>query len=253
MVCFGTYRLSPTIAENMIEYAIQHGNIKRFDTAQLYKNQEHVLRKIRVDLHKTSEEIFITTKIQRKLIEQCIVDNRGIINSIYDIIALKPNTILLHAPVENYQIAWQQLTCALEHTNIQAGVSNFDVKHLTSLNSHPYINQIEISPFNQNRNVTSYCVKHNIKIESHSTLTKGEKFNNEIIRQIAARHNTSVAKIFIAFNISFGYMPIFSTSKIHHFEDDCMGDYPILDQSDIDLLTTLECQYRTHPQYKYDV
>ncbi len=252
MVCFGTYRLSPQVAENMIAHAIQSGHITRFDTAQLYKNQEHVLRKIRVHLGKTPEEIHITTKIQRKLIENCIKDNRGIINSIHEIIELKPNTILLHAPVENYHIAWEQLTNALEHTNIQPGVSNFDVKHLTKLHTRPLINQIELSPFNQNRNVTAYCNANNIKIETHSTLTKGEKFNNDTIRKIAARHNTTAAKVFISYNQSFGFIPIFSTSNIHHFAED-YGNYPILDATDMNMLNALECQYRTHPQYKYDV
>jgi diketogulonate reductase-like aldo/keto reductase len=255
MVCFGTYRLSPQVAENMVEYAIRNGNIVNIDTAQLYKNQDQVLRKVRVDMGKLPDEVSITTKIQRKLIEQCELDNRGVVNSVHAIIDYSPNCILLHAPVENFHIAWKQLTSAFENRGIHLGVSNFDVKHLQFLESlhlpKPYINQIEISPFNQNRNVTSYCTVNNIKVESHSALTKGEKFNNDIIRQIAQKHNTTIAKVFVAYNLTLGYMPIFSTSKIDHFNED-YGGYPKLDEDDIHLLNSLECQYRTHPQYKYD-
>jgi len=70
------------------------------------------------------------------------------------------------------------------------GVSNYGVKHLRELeenfpNDPPSVNQIELSPFFQRREIVEECKKRDIKIEAYSPLGKGAHTDLPELHEIA--------------------------------------------------------------------
>ena len=259
---FGTYRLPVEIAPRMVSHAIRIGKCRRIDTAQLYKNQIEVIREVREN-HIT-DEIQITTKVSRKLIENSIKDNRSIELSVLEVREWKPDIILLHTPSDlpnvNY-VAWTQLNRLVNTWNgVQFGVSNYDIDHINQLSGPlpiPIVNQIEISPFHQPLNLINYCRMRGISIEAHSSLTKGEKFNHIGEMSIAPNlpnlpNLPTPARVLLAWSLHHNYNPIFSSKNVDHFDSN-MAELPQLDMADIKRLDQLGVlNYRTHPQYRYN-
>jgi len=253
---FGTYRLQPAVAERMVEAAILRGGVRRIDTAQLYRNQVEVFRQVREKMGMGPSDVHITTKVARKLIENAERDNRAIETSVLEIIEWKPNLVLLHAPAQNREcsrIAWAQLTrFAPAHPMhpMQIGVSNFDVADLTALEGpQPTVNQVEVSPFHQPTLLLNYCKANGIAIEAHSSLVKGEKFNEPALASTAAELNCSQAAALLSWSIWHDFIPIFSTKSEEHLMTNLQ--LPGVSQSAIQSLDSLNCGYKTHPQYKY--
>jgi diketogulonate reductase-like aldo/keto reductase len=51
----------------------------------------------------------------------------------------------------------------------------------------PTVNQLEISPYLQRREIVEYCQKNGIVVEGYSPLTKGLKLNDKPLVEIAAK------------------------------------------------------------------
>lgn len=60
-----------------------------------------------------------------------------------------------------------------------AGVSNYGEHHLDELLASatvsPSINQVEVSPFNQRRNLLAYCAERSIPVQAWGSLTAGQQ------------------------------------------------------------------------------
>lgn len=239
MLALGTYRLDTITAVSMVETAYNAG-LRNFDTAQLYKNDKEV-----TDWLMDKEDVFLTTKIHRNLIKNSYRDNRAIADSIYG----KPNLVLLHSPEKNYEIAWKQLTESCKECKF--GVSNFTPDHIVKLNSIPYANQIELSPYCQARKTVEYCERVGIRIQGHSTLAKGELLDESVLYNLAKKYTASVAQIMLAWGIKKKYTMCFTTKNIEHLNDD-LDSIELahrLSVDDMSVLDSLDCGYRTHPQF----
>ena len=59
------------------------------------------------------------------------------------------------------------------------GVSNFGEHHLDELLRHaelaPSVNQVEVSPFNQRRDLVAYCAERGIHVQAWASLTQGQQ------------------------------------------------------------------------------
>ncbi|MGH2217935.1 aldo/keto reductase, partial [Enterococcus faecalis] len=73
------------------------------------------------------------------------------------------------------------------------GVSNFQVHHLEDLLSYaqvvPLINQVELHPTLDQKEVRDFCEKHHIKVQAWPPLMQGQLLSNETILAIAENHN----------------------------------------------------------------
>lgn len=239
MLALGTYRLDAKTAVDMVQAAYESG-IRHFDTAQLYKNDKQV-----TDWLTSKDDVFLTTKIHRTLIKNSDKDNRGIVESVYG----KPNLVLLHSPEKNFQIAWKQLVdSGLE---CKFGVSNFTPEQIEKLETIPYANQIELSPYCQSRETVQYCKAKGIQVQGHSTLAKGELLDESVLYQIAKKYKASPAQVMLAWGIKKEYKMCFTTKQIDHLAEDIHSTVIVdkLTAGDMALLSTLECGYRTHPQF----
>lgn len=71
------------------------------------------------------------------------------------------------------------------------GVSNFGVAHLEALVKlgldKPSVNQIELHPWQQKKDIVKYCQEHDIAVMGYSPLAKGQKVQDKTIVDIGKR------------------------------------------------------------------
>lgn len=240
---FGTYKLTPDVAYNMVRKALQLG-YRHIDTATLYKNEEAVGRAIR-DSGISRSEIFLTTKIQVKDMKKGKIEEaiKASLEKLYWI-----DMLVLHAPTEHFVDDWNKL-CKLKEkypSVHKIGVSNFDICHLEKLPILPVYNQIELSPFLLRSNLITYCQKNHITIVSHSPLTKGEKLDHPLLQKIAMKYGIHPAQVMISWAMMKKYIPIFRTSNEKHLEQN--RNIVTLSSEDMLELDNVKEIFATHPK-----
>lgn len=87
------------------------------------------------------------------------------------------------------------------------GVCNFLPEHLARLHEetgeYPAVNQIELHPTWQQREVVEYCKAHGIAVEAYSPMARSADLNagNGMIERIAAAHGVTPAQVILRWHI----------------------------------------------------
>ena len=236
---FGTYRLKD--CTDIVKYAINSG-YKLVDTAELYKNEEHVSKAL-------SKDIFLTTKISPKSITKGLIRK-----SVEERLKLfgKIDLLLLHKPSDNCDKDWEELVELYEENDkiLNIGVSNFkivDLEKIVSSKVQPFCNQIEVTPFLLRDKLVKYCQEKKIKIVAHSSLTKGEKLDNKTLVEIGKKYKKTPAQILLRWGIQKGFTVLPRSSCPKHVKENMnIFDFEINDK-DMCLLDSLNEGYSTHP------
>ena len=90
------------------------------------------------------------------------------------------------------------------------GVCNFLPEHLERLHKetgeYPAVNQIELHPTWQQREVVAYCKAHNIAVEAYSPMARGADLNagDGVIERIARAHGVTEAQVILRWHIENG-------------------------------------------------
>src|SRR5262249_44826623 len=117
---------------------------------------------------------------------------------------------LIHWPVHGKRLdSWRALERLYQEKRARAiGVSNFMRPHLEKLlaraHTVPAVNQIEISPFLQQRDARDVCKKHDIVVEAYSPLTHGRRLNHPAVVKVAKRMGRSVAQVLLRWGVQHG-------------------------------------------------
>jgi hypothetical protein len=93
-------------------------------------------------------------------------------------------------------------------------------------------NQIELSPYLQNRKVVEWAAEHGIHITSYMTLAYGKALKDEVIAGIAAKHNATPAQVILAWAIGEGYAVIPSSTKRENLASNLKAQDLQLDEED---------------------
>ena len=155
------------------------------------------------------EEIFITTKLWDSGLGYDHALNA------FDVSLKKLNLeyidlYLIHWPEKGSR---REIWSALERIkkegrSLSIGVSNFAPKHLNELlinaNFTPAVNQIEMSPFLHQQEISSFCKKENIHLTGYCPLARGTRFNNPLLCRVAEETNKTAAQVMIRWAIQNG-------------------------------------------------
>jgi diketogulonate reductase-like aldo/keto reductase len=249
---FGSYRLKKDDIEKALPVALANG-YRQIDTAELYKNQKFIaetLGKHQVD----RDKIWITSKIDRFSIRDGTV-TKSIQKILNELNTKYIDLVLLHAPTEAKSdiMAWEIVE---EYHNKgifrNIGVSNYkenDLKNiLEKCTVKPFTNQIELSPFFVRDDLVDFCKKNDIKVTGHSSLVKGEKFNDNTVKMMADKYSTSPAQILLSWSKQKGYIVLPRSCNTDHIIEN-INNTVKLEENDMDELSKLSCNYATHPQY----
>ncbi|KAJ1303740.1 hypothetical protein OPQ81_008164 [Rhizoctonia solani] len=157
--------------------AFKHG-YRHVDSAQMYRNENAVGLAVK-ESGLEREELFITTKCASRShgYDKTLA---GVDESLskfgFDYIDL----FLIHDPLDKGKIK-------------SVGVSNYGVKHLEEIEQAgleaPTVNQIELHPWCQQKDIVDYCKKHDI-------------------RKLSKKHDRSGAQILIRWSLQKGYVPL---------------------------------------------
>ena len=94
------------------------------------------------------------------------------------------------------------------------GVSNFTPKHIQQLaNSEgvyikPAVNQIEMHPWNQQKEIVQFCREEGIVVQAYSPLTQGKKLADPVIGAVAKKHGKSAAQVVLRWCLEQGVVAI---------------------------------------------
>ncbi|RKS42788.1 diketogulonate reductase-like aldo/keto reductase [Gillisia mitskevichiae] len=206
IVGFGTYKSTEQEGIESVKTAISNG-YSLIDTASKYGNEEAIGKGIK-ESGVLREDVYVTTKLWRENLgyESTKIEFEKSLKRLnLDYLDL----YLIHWPAnaKNYD-NWQKTNAdtwrAMEELQAAGkiksiGVSNFFQEHLEALfltaNVIPAINQIEFHPGYWQQELVEFCKKQKIAVESWSPLARGKVFENEVLKEIANKHNKSVSQI----------------------------------------------------------
>ncbi len=178
---------------------------RHVDTASVYGNEEDVGAAVRGSSI-PREQLFVTTKLWNK--DQGYDRARRAFDESLARLGLDyVDLYLLHWPVPELRLeSWRALEAIYASGRARAiGVSNFMTHHLEELIGHarvlPEVNQIELSPFLQQRATREFCARHGIVVAAYSPLTKGGRLGDPVIARIAGELGRTPAQVMLRWGL----------------------------------------------------
>ena len=198
--------------EKAVVKAIQTG-YRMIDTAAIYQNETAVGAAVKnsgVD----RDELFITSKVwvQDHGYEKTKSAFQRTLNRLQmDYLDM----YLIHWPYGDFTGTWKAMEELYQEGKIKAiGVCNFTMEKLEELKLHstvvPVINQIELHPVFQQKELQVYNRKNNIITQPWSPLGNGNAnlLNNTELKRIAEKHGKTVAQVILRWHLQEGFVVI---------------------------------------------
>jgi diketogulonate reductase-like aldo/keto reductase len=212
-VGFGVWRVSNDEAKSTVAGAVEAG-YRSIDTASIYGNEEGVGEAVRA-VSVPREELFITTKVWN--------DRQGYDSTLQafdeSLARLKLDYVdlyLIHWPMagsETYRDTWRALIKLKQDGRARSiGVSNFMVEHLQRVIDEtgvtPAVNQIELHPRFQQKELSAFHRANGIATEAWSPLGQGTILADETITAIGRKYSKTPAQVILRWHIDNGFIVI---------------------------------------------
>ncbi|MFS4482078.1 aldo/keto reductase [Hyunsoonleella sp. 2307UL5-6] len=252
LVGFGTYKCTAQEGIQSVTAAIENG-YRLIDTAAIYGNEDAVGKGIKAS-NVPREQLYITTKLWRENLGYAST-KKEFARSLQKLNLEYIDLYLIHWPAnaKNYE-NWQQANTdtwrAMEELQAEGkiksiGVSNFFKQHLEALlqtaNVVPAVNQIEFHPGYRQQELVNFCNFKTITVEAWSPLARGKILKNTILKDIAKKHNTSVAQVCLRWVIQHKIIVIPKSNTTHRIKEN-------IDLFDFELSTLEMTQIDTLPK-----
>lgn len=251
-VGFGVWQVADDAAQPAVEAALEVG-YRNIDTAAIYENEAGVGRALKAS-GMAREDYFVTTKLWN--------DKQGTDTAIaafensLDLLGLDyVDLYLIHwaSPTRGlYTQTWETLIKIQESGRARSiGVSNFAVEHLEGLADAtdviPSVNQVELHPFLQQRELQAFNTSRGITTEAWSPLAQGKSLDNEVLLGLAAKHGKTVAQVVIRWHIQSDRLVIPKSTTPHRIAENFdVFDFE-LDVADLNLIAALNTGARLGP------
>ena len=214
MLGLGVYLAHPGLeTRQAVEWALEVG-YRHIDTAALYENESDAGEALRAS-KVPREEVFVTTKMWHS--EHGFESSQAAARDSLRRLGLSyVDLYLIHSPrarsPEQRVASWRGLE-RLHHEGLcrSIGVSNYAIRHLEELRGAdvvPAVNQVEFHPFVYDPELLAYCQQRGIRIEAWAPLTRGRRFDDPTVREIATAHRRTPAQILLRWGIEHGLIEI---------------------------------------------
>jgi 2,5-diketo-D-gluconate reductase A len=223
---FGVFRVDPDEAERIVTDALEAG-YRHIDTAAVYGNEVGVGKAIAAS-GIPRDELFITTKLWNS--------DQGT-QSAFDAIDLSlaklqlesVDLYLIHWPrpdMDKYLETWlamEQIRDDGKATSI--GVSNFHVAHLEKIiagsSTVPAVDQLELHPTFQQRELRAFGAEHGMAIEAWGPLGQGkyDLFGMPAIAEAATAHAVTPAQVVIRWHLQSGIIVFPKTNSAERMRE----------------------------------
>lgn len=178
---------------------------RAIDTAALYENEEGVGKAIK-ESGIPRKEIFVTTKVwntDHGYEKTLKAFDKSISKLGLDYVDL----YLIHWPgKDTFLDTWRALEKLYRDGRVRAiGVSNFKPHHLQTLMEHseekPVINQVELHPYFQQKDLREFCKQHDIVVEAWSPLGRGQVLDDPVLAEIGKKYGKTPAQVTLRWHL----------------------------------------------------
>ncbi len=244
---YGVFQIDPEETERCVLEALAAG-YRSLDTAATYGNEEGVGKAIKKS-GVAREDIFLTSKLwvadqgyekAKKAFEKTLEKLGTDYLDLY----------LIHQPLGDYYGSWRAMEELYKEGKIKAiGVSNFDSTRLVDLivNNEvvPALNQIELHPFLQQKDAQKVMKEYGVKVESWGPLAEAKHgiLEDEMLNEIAAKHNKTVAQVILRWHLEQGIIIIPKSVRKERMEENLNVHDFKLDESDMEKIAELDGKY----------
>jgi 2,5-diketo-D-gluconate reductase A len=209
-VGFGVFLVPPEETRAAVATALDVG-YRHIDTAALYGNETEVGHAV-AESGLPREEVFLTSKCWNsgQGYDKALAAFDGSLERLgTDYLDL----YLIHWPTPKrdlYVDTWRAFEKILADGRVRSiGVSNFQVTHLQRLidetGTTPVVNQVELHPWLQQRELRAFHADHGIVTEAWSPIARGgDLLEDRTIGMIAERHNVTPAQVILRWHLDIG-------------------------------------------------
>lgn len=223
-VGLGVFKVSPEETERVVNEALEAG-YRHIDTAHIYHNEDAVGRAIAAS-GIPRDELFITTKLWNTDHE----DPRPAFETSLERLGIdRLDLYLVHWPMPMLGTAvgaWRGFVQLVGADLVDSiGVSNFEIEHLRELHEEtgvvPAVNQIELHPLHQRRELREYCRQLGIAVEAWGPLAQGKSdlLKRPAITNIGVAHSKSPAQVILRWHVQHGTIVIPKTTRKRRFAE----------------------------------
>lgn len=243
----GTFRLQGQVVIDSVRNGLEVG-YRAIDTAQIYGNEAEVGEAIAASGVRR-EDLFLTTKIwvdnyaPEKLVASLEESLRKLRTDYVDL-------TLIHWPAPESGVSVETFMTALADAKAKGltrriGISNFNIeltKEAIAAVGKDAIatNQIELSPYLQNRKLVEFLNGEGIHVTSYMTLAYGKVLGDPVIGAIAQRHDATPAQVALAWALQLGYSVIPSSTKRENLASNLLAQTLRLTDEDMAQIAALE-------------
>ncbi|KAI0666602.1 Aldo/keto reductase [Trametes maxima] len=214
LVGLGVYRNDDCVPACLA--ALKHG-YRHIDSARMYKNEEQVGNAVK-ESGVPREQVFVTSKVNNPEhgYEPALAAIDDSLKKFgFDYIDL----ILIHSPLSDKERrlqTWRALIEAKKQGKVRTiGVSNYGPRHLEEIREAgletPSVNQVELHPLCQQKEIVEYCGKHGIVVEAYSPLIRGQ-WTDKIV-EIANKYNKDPAQFLVRWSLQRGFVTLPKSSQ----------------------------------------
>jgi diketogulonate reductase-like aldo/keto reductase len=240
---FGVFQVPPEETQRIVEDALEAG-YRHIDTAAAYRNEAGVGAAIAAS-GIPRKDIFITTKLrngEQGTAHDAFQNSRTALGLDY------VDLYLIHWPVPSQGLfteAWKAMEMLYAGSEIRAiGVSNFLANHLETLlqasDVVPAVNQIEIHPSFQQRDLVATSRSLGIAVEAYSPLGQGGDLDAATVQSLAARRSATPAQIVLAWHLAQGTIVIPKSSDSARMRENLNAAAHALTLAEIAEISALE-------------
>ena len=209
----GVLRIDDEGVVPVVESALEVG-YRHIDGAAGYNNEEGVGRALAATGYNTGERrasLWMTTKLRDS--EQGYDSAMRAFDHSLELLQLDyVDMYMIHWPTPfdwRSGETWEAFRKLREDGRVRTlGVCNFMPEHLDRLfdetGEYPTVNQIELHPTWQQRDVVEYCRAHNIAVEAYSPMARGADLANGVVERIAEAHGVTPAQVILRWHIENG-------------------------------------------------
>lgn len=228
---FGVYKVDPSATKEIVYNAL-HTGYRLIDTAARYKNEKATGEAISEFLKDYPDvkrsDIFYTTKIfganySYDIAYELICESFHRVQQLGYI-----DLLLVHLPSgspETRLNTYRALLGAQKEGLVKdIGVSNYGIHHLQEIIDAklplPVVNQIELSPWLQRKELVNFLRTHGIAFEAWGPLTRGTRLTEESsLNELARRYNKTSAQVLLRWSLDFGAIPLAKTTSRQRMEE----------------------------------
>lgn len=237
----GTYNIADEAAEDAVSSAIARG-YRLIDTAAIYGNEQGVGKGIA-----NRHGIFLTTKIANDA-QGYQAAKTAFREALARLGRDDVDLLLIHWPCPDKDLfvdTWKAMIELREDGRTRSiGVSNFLAEHIDRLIAEtgvaPAVNQVEMHPLFQQRDLRTYHRNHGIITQSWSPLGQGKLLDHPVLAEIARDLDVPVSAVILRWHLQNGAAPIPKTSNPERMSENLDAIRVFLTRDHMSLIETLD-------------